>query len=123
MIYQDQIEGHGTSAGHNPELMFKNFSTTLGQRVTRILNGIFPKNEELKGRELITFHNQRDYIFFRYYRYIFTNDFTKVNLQEIGPRFALRLLYIQKGLYDPQQGEYEWLYKDKMGVKRRKFYL
>lgn len=123
VIYQDQIEGHGTSAGHNPELMFKNFSTTLGQRVTRILNGIFPKNEELRGRELITFHNQRDYIFFRYYRYIFTNDFTKVNLQEIGPRFALRVLYIQKGLYDPQQGEYEWLYKDKMGVKRRKFYL
>ena len=43
--------------------------------------------------------------------------------EPVGPRFALRLLYIQKGLYDPQQGEYEWLYKDKMGVKRRKFYL
>lgn len=123
VVYQNEIPDHGTSSGHNPELLFKNFKTSLGYRLSRILNGIFPRNEELKGRELITFHNQRDYIFFRYYRYIFENEFTKVNLQEIGPRFVLRLLFIQKGLYDPQFGDYEWLYTDKMGVKRRKFYL
>ena len=57
------------------------------------------------------------------FRYIFTENFTDVNLQEIGPRFAMRLLYVQKGLFDPEKGEYEWIYKDKMGVKRRKFYL
>lgn len=123
VVYQEQIEGHGTSAGHNPELMFRNFKTTLGFRVSRALNALFPQNEELKGRELITFQNQRDYIFFRYYRYIFTDDFKNVNLQELGPRFAMRLLFVQKGLYDPEQGDYEWLYKDKMGVRRRKFYL
>ena len=123
VIYQNEIEGHGTSAGHNPELLFKNFKTNLGFRLSRILNGLFPRNEELKGRELVTFHNQRDYIFFRYYRYIFTEDFQNVNLQEIGPRFVMRLLFLQKGLYDPEHGEYEWLYTDKMGVKRRKFYL
>ena len=123
VIYQNEIEGHGTSAGHNPELLFKNFKTNLGFRLSRILNGLFPRNEELKGRELVTFHNQRDYIFFRYYRYIFTDDFQNVNLQEIGPRFVMRLLFLQKGLYDPEHGEYEWLYTDKMGVKRRKFYL
>jgi ribosome production factor 1 len=131
VIYQNEIEGHGTSSGHNPELMFKNFKTNLGYRIKRCLNAIFPKNEELKGRELITFHNQRDYIFFRYYRYIFeeenednnNNSNIKVKLQEIGPRFVMRLLYVQKGLFDPQFGEYEWLYNHKMGVKRRKFYL
>jgi ribosome production factor 1 len=69
------------------------------------------------------FHNQRDYIFFRYYRYIFTEEFKNVNLQEIGPRFVMRLLSIQRGVFNPQFGEYEWVYKDKMGVKRRKFYL
>ena len=123
VVYQEQIEGHGTSAGHNPELMLRNFKTTLGFRVSRALNALFPQNEELKGRELITFQNQRDYIFFRYYRYIFTDDFKNVNLQELGPRFAMRLLFVQKGLYDPEHGDYEWLYKDKMGVRRRKFYL
>lgn len=123
IIYQDEIPGHGTSAGHNPELLFKNFNTTLGQRVKRALNALFPRNEELKGRELVTFHNQRDYIFFRYYRYIFTDEYSKVNLQELGPRFVMRLQYVQKGLYDPDEGEFEWVYSDKMGVKRRKFYL
>ncbi len=129
VIYQNEIEGHCTSSGFNPELLFKNFKTNLGFRIKRALNAIFPKNEELKGRELITFHNQRDYIFFRYYRYIFeeesddNNKDIKVKLQEIGPRFVMRLLYVQKGLFDPQFGEYEWLYKDKMGVRRRKFYL
>ena len=123
VIYQDEIQGHGISVGYNPELMFKNFKTTLGFRVQRALNALFPKDEELKGRELITFQNHRDYIFFRYYRYIFTDNFTNVNLQEIGPRFTMRLLYVQKGLFDPQKGDYEWVYKDKMGVKRRKFYL
>ena len=123
VIYQDEIQGHGTSAGHNPELMFRNFKTTLGFRVQRALNALFPKDEELKGRELITFQNQRDYIFFRYYRYIFTENFKSANLQELGPRFAMRLLYVQKGLFDPDNGDYEWLYRDKMGVRRRKFYL
>ena len=123
VIYQDEMQGHGVSVGYNPELMFRNFKTTLGCRVQRALNALFPRDEELKGRELITFQNQRDYIFFRYYRYIFTNNFTDVNLQEIGPRFTMRLLYVQKGLFDPEKGDYEWMYKDKMGVKRRKFYL
>ena len=123
VMYQDEMQGHGVSVGYNPELMFRNFKTTLGVRVQRALNALFPKDEELKGRELITFQNQRDFIFFRYYRYIFTNDFTDVNLQEIGPRFTMRLLYVQKGLFDPEKGDYEWMYKDKMGVKRRKFYL
>lgn len=121
--YQREIEGHGTSAGHNPELLFKNFNTNLGFRLSRVLNSLFPRDEELKGRELVTFHNQRDYIFFRYYRYIFADEFTTVKLQEIGPRFVLKLKFLQKGLYDPQQGEYEWYYKNKMGVNRKKFYL
>ena len=123
VMYQDEMQGHGVSVGYNPELMFRNFKTTLGVRVQRALNALFPKDEELKGRELITFQNQRDFIFFRYYRYIFTNNFTDVNLQEIGPRFTMRLLYVQKGLFDLEKGDYEWMYKDKMGVKRRKFYL
>ena len=123
VIYQDEIKGHGVAVGYNPELMFRNFKTTLGFRIQRALNALFPKEEELKGRELITFQNHRDYIFFRYYRYIFTDDFKDANLQEIGPRFTMRLLFVQKGLFDPEKGDYEWFYKDKMGVKRRKFYL
>jgi ribosome production factor 1 len=121
--YRDEIENKAKNTGHNPELIFKNFKTRLGQRVTRILNSLFPSKPDLEGRQVATFHNQRDYVFFRFHRYIFSEDFDKVSLQEIGPRFCLRLLSIQKGIYDNQFGEYEHFYKNKMGVRRRKFYL
>lgn len=123
VVYHEQLEGAGKSTEHVPELIFKNFKTNLGFRLSRILNGLFPYRPELKGRQVITFHNQRDFIFFRFHRYIFSEDFEKVNLQEIGPRFNMRLLSIQKGTFDREGGEYEWYYKDKMGVRRRKFYL
>ncbi|XP_075229418.1 putative ribosome production factor 1 isoform X1 [Lycorma delicatula] len=53
---------------HRPELILNNFSTRLGLTVARMLNGIFHYNPEFKGRRVVTFHNQRDYIFFRHHR-------------------------------------------------------
>lgn len=123
VIYHDQIEGSAKSNNHSPELIFKNFNSKVGFRLGRILNGLFPHTPHIEGRQVITFHNQRDYVFFRHHRFIFDDDFTKVNLQEIGPRFTLRLLSIQKGTFDNQAGEYEFYYKNKMGVRRRKFHL
>lgn len=123
VIYKEQLEENARSTEHTPELIFKNFKTKLGFRLGRMINALFPLRPELKGRQVMTFHNQRDYIFFRYHRYIFADELTKVNLQEIGPRFSMRLLSIQKGTFDREFGEYEWYYKDKMGVRRRKFHL
>jgi ribosome production factor 1 len=112
-----------SNVGFAPELIFKNFNTKVGFRLSRILNGIMPHTPDIAGRQVMTFHNQRDYIFFRHHRFIFNEEFDKVNLQEIGPRFCLRLLSIQKGTFDNQFGEYEWYYKDKMGIRKRKFHL
>lgn len=50
-------------------------------------------------------------------------DGERVDLQEIGPRFTLKLRWIQKGLFDMKNGEYEWMYTADMGVDRKKFYL
>jgi len=123
VIYHDQMSGCAKSNNHSPELIFKNFNSKTGFRLSRILNGLFPHTPDMEGRQVVTFHNQRDYIFFRHHRFIFDDDYTKVNLQEIGPRFVLRLLSIQKGTFDNQFGEYEFYYKNKMGVRRRKFHL
>jgi ribosome production factor 1 len=123
VIYHDEIEDNAKNTGFAPELIFKNFDTKLGFRLSRILQSIFPPSPQIEGRQVVTFHNQRDFIFFRHHRFIFSEEFDKVHLQEIGPRFCLRLLSIQKGTFDNQFGEYEWFYKNKMGVKRRKFYL
>jgi len=32
---------------------------------------LFPQKPEFKGRRVVTFHNQRDFIFFRHHRYVF----------------------------------------------------
>jgi len=91
--------------------------------MTRIINSLFPKQVDIVGRRVVTWHNQRDFIFFRHHRYVFNEEFDKVTLQESGPRFTLRLLAIQNKTYDGETGDYEWYYKDNMGVVRRKFHL
>lgn len=123
IVYREEIRGAALPSDHNPELIFKNFKTKLGLRLQRVFNSIFPKSEELEGRRIITFHNQRDYIFFRHHRYQFEDDLQSVRLQEIGPSFTLRLLSIQKGFFDRESGDFEFNYKDRMGIRRRKFYL
>jgi ribosome production factor 1 len=48
-------------------------------------------------RQVVTLHNQRDFLFFRRHRYAFRST-EKAALQEIGPRFTLKLRWLKKGL-------------------------
>lgn len=43
-------------------------------------------------------------------RYIFKSE-KKVGIQELGPRFTLKLRSLQKGTFDSKFGEYEWVHK------------
>merc|ERR1719440_1210933 len=105
-------KGGGTcNASHNPELLLNNFITRLGRRVGRQLAALFPQQPDFKGRRSVTFHNQRDFIFFRHYRYVFREDGTKCRLQEIGPRFTLKLRYMQHGTFDAKEGEFEYIWR------------
>ncbi|OLY82718.1 Ribosome production factor 1 [Smittium mucronatum] len=104
------IVGHGNPTAHKPEIILNNFNTRLGHIVGKMFAALFPQIPEFEGRQAVTFHNQRDFIFFRRHRYEFVNG-KKVNLQEIGPRFTLRLCWIMKGLYDLKNGEYIWMHK------------
>jgi ribosome production factor 1 len=118
---------HGIGTDHFPELILNNFNTKIGRRIGRFFAALFPQRPEFKGRQVVTFHNQRDYIFFRQHRYIFKENDTKVklnvNLQEIGPRFTLKLEKIQHGTFDNKFGEMEWLAKDDMYVDRKSAFL
>lgn len=79
---------------------------------------------EFEGRRVCTFHNQRDFIFFRQHRYIFADEGKKVRLQELGPRFTLKLKWVLAGTFDTKEGEYEWFHKrHMMETSRRKFNL
>uniref|UniRef100_A0A665WHV0 Ribosome production factor 1 n=1 Tax=Echeneis naucrates TaxID=173247 RepID=A0A665WHV0_ECHNA len=108
---------------HSPEVILNNFSTRLGHSIGRLLAALFPQNPHFVGRQVATFHNQRDFIFFRFHRYIFKNE-KKVGIQELGPRFTLKLRSLQKGTFDSKFGEYEWVLKrHEMDSCRRKFQL
>ena|SRR5579862_1677634 len=65
------IAGHGNATSHLPELILNNFTTRLGVRVARFFQCLLPKQPEFKGRQVVTLHNQRDFIFFRRHRYVF----------------------------------------------------
>lgn len=43
-------------------------------------------------------------------RYLFKNE-KRVAIQELGPRFTLKLRSLQKGTFDSKFGEYEWIHK------------
>ncbi|XP_007944379.1 ribosome production factor 1 [Orycteropus afer afer] len=108
---------------HIPEVILNNFTTRLGHSIGRMFASLFPHDPQFIGRQVATFHNQRDYIFFRFHRYIFKSE-KKVGIQELGPRFTLKLRSLQKGTFDSKYGEYEWIHKPReMDTSRRKFHL
>jgi ribosome production factor 1 len=132
------IAGHGVPTAHVPEVFLNGFGTRLGRRVGRLIASLFPREAQVEGRRLCTFHNQRDFIFFRQHRYIFAAGAgagagagaagagagTRVRLQELGPRFTLKLKYLLNGVADAKGGEYEWFHKRHlMETSRRKFNL
>ncbi|KAM3876383.1 ribosome production factor 1 [Diretmus argenteus] len=108
---------------HSPEVILNNFSTRLGHSIGRMFAALFPHNPQFVGRQVATFHNQRDFIFFRFHRYIFKNE-KRVGIQELGPRFTLKLRSLQKGTFDSKFGEYEWVLKrHENDACRRRFNL
>lgn len=106
-----------------PELILNNFATRLGLRMARMVSTLFPKKPNFVGRRVVTFHNQRDFIFFRHHRYEFSEQGKAVALQEIGPRFTLRLVKLQLGTFDAKFGEYEWYHRVKFEKNRNQFFV
>lgn len=62
------IKGHGRPTSHKPEVILNHFTTRLGHTVGRMLAALFPQDPQFVGRRVVTFHNQRDFIFFRHHR-------------------------------------------------------
>ncbi|XP_076641451.1 putative ribosome production factor 1 [Halictus rubicundus] len=117
---------HKEITEHRPEVILNNFTTRLGYTIGRMLGALFHYEPQFKGRRVVTFHNQRDYIFFRHHRYQFDLRKGKPRLRELGPRFTLKLRYLQHGTFDTKYGEYEWLIQGRrhdMETSRRKFFL
>jgi ribosome production factor 1 len=135
-----KMPGHGNPTSHTPELILNNFRTPLGLLTAHLFRSLFPPQPEFRGRQVITLHNQRDYIFVRRHRYIFRDkreteksvvgpdgkvvkgvEDIRAGLQELGPRFTLKLRRIDKGIQRASGQEWEW--KARMEKVRTKFQL
>lgn len=142
-----RIGGHGKPTDHVPELILNNFLTPLGRVTAGLFQSMFPRQPEFRGRQVVTLHNQRDYIFFRRHRYVFRERRetekpvgygledggkdggngskgdesipVKVGLQELGPQFTLKLRRVEKGI---KEGV-EWEWKGGMEKNRKMFQL
>ncbi|EPX72967.1 brix domain-containing protein Rpf1 [Schizosaccharomyces octosporus yFS286] len=123
-----EISNHGRSSGHIPELIINNFSTRLGLTVARAFQSLFIQQPQIQGRQVVTIHCQRDFLFFRRHRYDFRErsnrpDGIGTGLQELGPRFTMRLRMVQRGVWDNKKGEV--FFESNAGEEsdRRRFWL
>ena len=135
-----KIPGHGRPTSHVPELILNNFRTPLGLLTAHLFRSLFPAQPEFRGRQVVTLHNQRDYIFLRRHRYAFRErtesqkcvtgtdgkavkgvEGIRAGLMEIGPRFTLKLRRVDKGIQRGSGQEWEW--KGRMEKTRTKFQL
>jgi ribosome production factor 1 len=72
VVLNKEIPDSGTIRAINkPEVILNRFTTRVGQRCARILGALFHQDPHFQGRRAITFHNQRDFIFFRHHKYVF----------------------------------------------------
>ncbi|KAG8468021.1 hypothetical protein KFE25_007073 [Diacronema lutheri] len=118
-----QIRNHGRPTSHRPELVLNNFGTRLGHRIGRLFGSLFPHDPQFHGRRVVTLHNQRDFVFLRHHRYMFSETGQRAYLQELGPRLTLRLRSLQLGTFDTTHGLYEWHHTPDMDTSRRRFFL
>jgi len=134
VVLHKEVRGHGKMTKARPEVILNRFGTRLGRRVGRMLGSLFCVDPNFRGRRAITFHNQRDFIFFRHHRYVFEekeermkkkdpNEPVRARLQEIGPRFTLKLKSLQVGTFDPAATEFEWKQTKEKNKQRRLFEL
>ncbi len=122
-----KLPGHGNPTNHFPELILNGFRTPLGLLTAHLFKSLFPPHPEIQGRQVVTLHNQRDYVFVRRHRYVFRDkrgseksiqgadgkpmkgaEEIRAGLQELGPRFTMKLRRIDKGIQRASGQEWQW---------------
>jgi len=99
-------------------LIFNNFSTRLGDRISDILKYLFPL-PKVDTKRIMTFSNSSDFISFRHHTYE-KEDHKTVNLKEIGPRFEMKPYQITLGTIDMPQAKKEWVLRPYMNTSKKR---
>lgn len=122
VVMRHDIPDVGTMSEAYPHLIFHGFSSKLGNRVKSILRYLFPVPKE-DARRVMTFANDEDFISFRHHVYKKVEGGKDIELQEVGPRFEMKVYQIILGTLDiVSSSDVEWVYKPYMNTtKKRKF--
>lgn len=112
VLRHDVHEEINTVSEANPHLIFNNFTSQLGERVVNILKHLFPV-PKVDSKRVMTFSNKDDLITFRHHTFDRVNN-KEVELDEIGPRFELKLYQIVLGLINQKEATKEWVLRPYM---------
>ncbi|CAG8518296.1 7042_t:CDS:2 [Scutellospora calospora] len=107
VVLRHDIQDEGTVSQVYPHLIFHNFNSNLGRRVTSILKYLFPVPKD-DSKRVLTFANESDFISFRHHVYVKINN-KEVQLVEVGPRFEIRIYEIKLGTVDLKAADTEWV--------------
>lgn len=118
VLRHDVDDGLDSVSEAYPHLIFNNFSTKLGERVTNILKHLFPV-PKVESKRLVTFSNKDDMISFRHHTYE-KESHKEVNLTEIGPRFEMKLYQIMLGLINQKEATKEWVLRPYMNTAAKR---
>ncbi len=104
-----------------PHLIFDNFNTRLGDRISDILKYLFPL-PKVESKRVMTFQNDSDFISFRHHVYK-KDDHKTVALKELGPRFEMKPYQIVLGTLDIVDAQKEWVLRPYMNTAKKKSYM
>ncbi|KAF0988488.1 hypothetical protein HZS_3038 [Henneguya salminicola] len=122
VVMRHDIPDVGTMSEAFPHLIFHNFSKPVGIRVMNILKYIFPVPKE-SSKRVISFVNKSDFISFRHNIFDKASDSKDCILQEVGPRFEMKLFRILLGTITQTEADDEWLLKPFMNTARKRLFI
>lgn len=91
---------------HVPEVILNNFTTRLGHSVGRMFAALFPHDPQFIGRQVATFHNQRDYIFFRFHRWRFPQN--SQMRENVLVTYFLTFIFLPQDIYSRVKRKWEF---------------
>jgi rRNA maturation protein Rpf1 len=82
-----------------PEIILKNFKNKIEKIAAVLIKSLFFYSPDFKVRQVASFYFNKGFIFFHYFRYIFSQSGNDVKIQEIGPRFTLRFCKLYENCF------------------------
>ena len=104
-----------------PHIIMNSFTTDLGKRLGNVLKCLFPV-PKTESKRVVTFHNVDDFISFRHHMYEKQGK-DNVKLNEVGPRFEMRLFQLRLGTIDQKDAENEYVLRPYQNTATKRNFL